>query len=83
MQGTGTGMIYEKTRDALTLLDQADLSNLPAHADTWERVIRKVRGGMMPPPGVPHPDQASRDGLIAWLAAPLDRATGAVALPRP
>jgi mono/diheme cytochrome c family protein len=71
----------QRLKTAGLLLDQADLSNLPAHADTWERVIRKVRGGMMPPPGVPHPDQASRDGLIAWLAAPLDRA--AVSQPNP
>src|SRR5262245_56929263 len=36
-------------------LDSADLSNVAAHADVWEKVIRKVEAGMMPPAGVPRP----------------------------
>src|SRR5262245_13564325 len=32
-------------------LDSIDLANPPAGVETWEKVIRKVRGGLMPPPG--------------------------------
>jgi hypothetical protein len=31
------------------LLDQLDLANLGAHADTGEKVVRKLRAGLMPP----------------------------------
>jgi hypothetical protein len=33
------------------MLDRADVSNVPAAAETWEKVIRKLRAGAMPPPG--------------------------------
>src|ERR1700719_300268 len=46
------------------LLDKADISNPPAGADVWEKVIRKVRGGLMPPAGMPRPDKAATDGLV-------------------
>ena len=34
----------------------------PAGPEVWEKVIRKVRGGMMPPVGMPRPDKAALDG---------------------
>ena len=36
-------------------LDGAELSNIPSTAETWEKVTRKVRAGLMPPAGVPRP----------------------------
>ena len=48
-------------------LDALDLSRVPADAAIWERVISKVRTGVMPPAGMPRPDAAARDGLVAWL----------------
>src|ERR1700681_1572200 len=39
------------------LLDKADISNPPAGAEVWEKVIRKVRSGLMPPAGMPRPDK--------------------------
>src|SRR5438105_1674000 len=32
-------------------LDTLDLSNVPADGEAWEKVIRKMRAGLMPPPG--------------------------------
>lgn len=58
-------------------LTSADLSNVPANAETWEKVIRKLRTGSMPPQGVPHPDQAASDGLAKYLEDSLDRAAAA------
>ena len=32
--------------------------------ETWEKVVRKVRVGMMPPPGMPSPSDAERSALV-------------------
>jgi hypothetical protein len=63
------------------MLDKMDLSSVAAAADVWEKVVRKLRVGMMPPQGAPRPDQATRDALVTWLGTTLDRA--AVATPNP
>src|SRR5579872_6584094 len=62
-------------------LQSADITNIPAGADTWEKVIHKLSLGAMPPQGMPRPDQASIDGLVSFLTTSLDRA--AVANPNP
>jgi len=41
-------------------------------AATWEKVIRKLRSGAMPPPGLPKPDGAAVAGLLTWLTTELD-----------
>jgi mono/diheme cytochrome c family protein len=55
-------------------LDRPELANVAAHADVWEKVIRKVRTGMMPPAGAPRPGAAERDALLSSLAGTLDEA---------
>ncbi|HVQ15819.1 MAG TPA: DUF1592 domain-containing protein, partial [Vicinamibacterales bacterium] len=55
-------------------LDSPELANVAAHPDVWEKVIRKVEAGMMPPAGVPRPDAATKKALIANLEVVLDRA---------
>jgi hypothetical protein len=40
----------------------------------WEKVVEKLRGGMMPPPGMPRPDQAAINGLVTWAEGSLDQA---------
>ena len=55
-------------------LDTMSLTNIPAGAETWEKVIRKVRGGQMPPSGMPRPTQAALDGLVAHLESSIDKA---------
>src|SRR5262249_36372538 len=54
-------------------LDSLDVAHPSAHADKWERVIRKLRTGTMPPPGAPRPDQASYDAVASWLETEIDR----------
>jgi hypothetical protein len=56
------------------VLKDADLAAVPAHAELWEKVIKKLRGRMMPPPGAPHPDEATTGGLVGWLEGYLDYA---------
>jgi hypothetical protein len=58
-------------------LDSLDLSNIGGDAEVWEKVIRKLRGGLMPPPGSPRPDEASSRNLVTWLETELDRAAEA------
>jgi len=55
---------------ALDTLDLADLSN---HTDEWEKVVRKVRTGAMPPVGRARPDHEVAANLVGWLETELDR----------
>ena len=48
-------------------LDSADLNDVAAHPDVWEKVIRKVDAGMMPPAGMPRPDEATKRALVSRL----------------
>ena len=43
-------------------------------AEEWEKVILKVRAGMMPPPGLPRPDKTTLASFAASLEDSLDRA---------
>ena len=58
-------------------LDHLDATNPAADAEVWERVIVKLRAGMMPPPGMPRPDQATYRSIATSLEADLDRAWAA------
>ena len=46
-------------------------------AAVWERVVRKLRLGGMPPAGRPRPDQATHDAFVRWLETELDRVAAA------
>src|SRR6202171_1782375 len=71
------GCHNQRLKTADLMLDKADVNNVPAGAEIWEKVIRKVRGGMMPPAGMPRPDKAATDGLLSYLETSLDRAAAA------
>jgi hypothetical protein len=53
-------------------LQSVDTVNLPTGAETWERVIRKLRTGSMPPAGAPRPDAATLSGVAATLEKAID-----------
>jgi hypothetical protein len=67
----------ERAKTAGLMLDKLDIDHPGEHAEAWEKVVRKLRGGMMPPQGMPRPDQGSIDGLITWLQTSLDLAQAA------
>src|SRR5262245_31300532 len=67
----------ERTKIAGLMLDKLDVTNVAGGADTWEKVVRKVRVGMMPPQGSPRPDQETRQSLVTFLTSELDRASAA------
>ncbi len=58
-------------------LDADGLWDIAANAPTWEKVVLKMRAGVMPPAGVPHPDKAARAAFLGWLEGELDRASAA------
>jgi mono/diheme cytochrome c family protein len=67
----------QRTKTAGLELDTVDVIAPPANAETWEKVIRKVRGGLMPPVGMPRPDKAALDGFAAYLETSIDVAAAA------
>ena len=62
-----------KLKTANLMLDQLDLAHLSAHAEIGEKVVRKLRAGMMPPTGMPRPDRAVLDSLVAGMENELDK----------
>jgi len=71
----------DKARTGGLSLEHADLTDISKRAETWEKVIRKVRVGLMPPVGMPRPDKPSLDGFAGFLETSLDHA--ATAKPNP
>jgi hypothetical protein len=53
-------------------LDKLDIDDVAAHPDQWEKVVRKLRTGMMPPASEPRPDEAQRQAFVAYLERELD-----------
>jgi hypothetical protein len=71
------GCHSEKLKTGGLVLEKLDLTNVPANARVWEKVIRKVGTGSMPPLGVPRPDQATLTAFSAYLETSLDQAASA------
>src|SRR6476469_873684 len=53
-------------------LDQADARHVGTSAETWEKVIVKLRSRAMPPPGSRRPDNAGYERVAGWLEGALD-----------
>jgi hypothetical protein len=64
----------DKLRTGGLSLQGLDLRHIPEGAETWEKVIRKLRVGAMPPQGMPRPDKAALGGLAAYIEGSLDKA---------
>src|SRR5215510_16550325 len=58
-------------------LDEADVARPGEGAELWEKVVRKLRTGMMPPPNMPQPSIEERQALVSWLETSLDKAAAA------
>ena len=63
-------------RTADLALDEAalDPGEAPQHADVWEKVIRKLRAGAMPPAGRPRPDTRAAAEFVLQLETTIDAA---------
>ena len=70
----GASPLAAQLRAAGLTLDTLDLDEVGDRAEVWERVVRKLRAGMMPPAGRPRPEPRALDELAAWLEGRLDAA---------
>lgn len=59
-------------RTANLSLQNLDLTEVSQDAEIWEKVIRKLRAGMMPPPGMPRPSLAEYNSIRDWLENKID-----------
>ena len=71
----------DRLRTAGLALDAHDLAHVGADAETWERVIVKLRARTMPPAGSPRPAEATYRAVASWLETEID--TLALASPDP
>ena len=55
-------------------LETLNLETPAANAETWEKIIAKLRAGSMPPPGRPRPDKATYRAVAGRMEQDVDRA---------
>jgi len=54
-------------------LDQPAIDDIATHTELWEKVVRKVRTGAMPPQGSPRPDAVALSEFAAAVESGIDR----------
>ena len=64
----------ERVKTANLMLDRVDVANPGSDTEVWEKVLRKVHTGMMPPPNMPQLAPDDRRALLTWLETSLDAA---------
>jgi len=68
----------ERVKSAATsggvILSNADLAAAAHNPALWEKVIKRMRTGAMPPAGMPRPDAPTQAALLTYLESTLDRA---------
>ena len=69
-----TGCHNQRAKVGGLALDTLNLASVGPDAEIWEKAIKKLRGGQMPPPGMPQPDRAAVASMITYLEDSLDKA---------
>jgi hypothetical protein len=64
----------DRLKTAGLALEPPNLIGIAEHPEIWEKVVRKLRGRMMPPPGRPRPDNNTYNAVTAFIEIGLDRA---------
>jgi mono/diheme cytochrome c family protein len=67
----------ERLKTGGFVLNSADTAAIAQHPDVWEKVVQKLRAGVMPPAGLPRPDTGTYEALASWFESELDRAAAA------
>ncbi len=62
----------DKRKAGGLVLQTKDLNKVGPDVETWEKVVRKLRMGAMPPPGQPRPDNQTTDAFVSALEGQLD-----------
>jgi hypothetical protein len=63
----------DRVKTANLSLQGMDLTQVADHAELWEKVVRKLRAGVMPPPNLPRPVLPEYEELRDYLEAQIDR----------
>src|SRR4051812_19541831 len=71
------GCHSDKVRSGGLALSELDLDAVGQHAEIAEKVIRKLRGGLMPPAGVKRPDSRTAAAFVSWLETEVDAGNSA------
>src|SRR6476646_3502576 len=71
------GCHNDRVKSGDLVLSTANVENPGEKPEVWEKVVRKLRGRIMPPPGRPRPDEETYDSLVSYLEKNLDRAAAA------
>ena len=71
----------DSLKTAELALDVASAHPVAENTEIWEKVVRKLRAGQMPPVGNPRPDETTYDAAVSSLEASLDSAASAHANP--
>jgi mono/diheme cytochrome c family protein len=71
------GCHSDKAKAGGLVLSNVSGQSVAEHADVWEKVVRRLRARSMPPAGLPRPDEAGYDRVLASLNGALDRAAPA------
>lgn len=77
------GCHNDRLKTAGLNLVAADPSDVGADPALWERVVQKLRAGVMPPIGSPRPDNPTYAALASWLETALDAVAQANPNPGP
>jgi mono/diheme cytochrome c family protein len=67
----------QRLKTAGLVFDALDVTNVAADAPAWEKVIVKLRAGLMPPAGMPRPKRSIIDDFTSSVEAAIDRAAEA------
>lgn len=66
----------QRLQTAGLLLDKMDVAKMQEHGEVWEKVVRKLRAGMMPPAGMPRPDAPVLESMVSFMEKELDHDAG-------
>src|SRR6185436_13292299 len=63
----------DRIKRANLSLEKLDLSTVGDNPQLWEKVIRKLRAGVMPPPGMRRPPLPEYESFRDWLETEIDK----------
>src|SRR5215472_6650911 len=64
----------DKLKTGGLTLEKLNPDNVSENSETWEKVVRKLRAGMMPPSGMRRPAPEALESFIVTLETQLDKA---------
>ncbi len=67
------GCHSERLKTGGVVLENIDVARVSGDAGVWERVLRQVGSGQMPPAGMPQPDSTARSAFADNLEGALDQ----------